>query len=114
MILVKSSRKTEESIRAKACRPSILAKNPAYSIEHVRDTYRFKAVVYSFHDAVEFILALHHDRSPSAESLCPSTKSNPRGGLSACNIAKLDVAKLKTPKEWGWRFLAFDFIVSLF
>ena len=42
MICAKSSKKTEESILAKANRPSILAKNPSYSIEHVRDTFRFK------------------------------------------------------------------------
>jgi hypothetical protein len=111
-VLVKSSRKTEGSIVAKAIRPSILVNNPSFSIEHVRDTFRFKAVVFSFHDAVEFILAMHEDRHSSAQSLCPITKSNPKGGLSAHNIAKLDVAKLKSPKEWGWRFLAFDFIVS--
>ena len=35
---------------------------------------------------------MHNDRS-----LCPN------GGLSPSNVAKLDVAKLKTPKEWGWR-----------
>merc|ERR1711865_1028220 len=27
------------------------------------------------------------------------------------NVAKLDIAKLRKPKEWGWRFLAFDFIM---
>ena len=43
-VCAKYSRKTEESILAKANRPSILAKNPSYSIEHVRDTFRFKAV----------------------------------------------------------------------
>jgi hypothetical protein len=53
--------------------------------------------VFTFGDAVEFILAMHNDRS-----LCP-------GGLSKRNVAKLDVDKLQSPKEWGWRFLAFDF-----
>ena len=107
LICAKSSRKTEDSIVAKACRPAILAKNPLYSIEHVRDTFRFKCVVFSFRDAIEFVLAMHNDRSSLEHSLCP----NPNGGLSPRNVAKLDVAKLQTPKEWGWRFLAFDFIM---
>ena len=41
LVNAKYSRKTEESILAKACRPSILAKNPSFGIEHVRDTFRF-------------------------------------------------------------------------
>jgi hypothetical protein len=58
--------------------------------------------VFTFGDAVEFILAMHNDRS-----ICP----DPHGGLSKRNVAKLDVDKLQAPKEWGWRFLAFDFIM---
>ena len=72
---------------AKACRPIILAKNPQFGIEHIRDTFRFKCVVFSFRDAVEFVLAMHNDRV-----LCPD------GGLSRGNVAKLDVEKLKKPK----------------
>jgi hypothetical protein len=98
IVCAKASRKTEESIIAKACRPGILlAKNPLYSIEHVRDTFRFKCVVFSFRDAIEFILAMHNDRTSPENSLCP----DPNGGLSLRNVAKLDVAKLQTPKEWG-------------
>ena len=92
MVCAKSSKKTEESILAKAIRPAILAKNPKFGIEHIRDTFRFKCVVFSFRDAVEFVLAMHNDRS-----LCPN------GGLSPTNVAKLDVGKLSKPKEWGWR-----------
>ena len=92
IVCAKCSKKTEESILAKAIRPAILAKNPKFGIEHIRDTFRFKCVVFSFRDAVEFVLAMHNDRS-----LCPD------GGLTAQNVAKLDVARLKTPKEWGWR-----------
>ena len=87
----KYSRKTEESILAKACRPSILAKNPSYGIEHVRDTFRFKGVVFSFRDALAFVFAMDKNKD-----LCPD-------GLCEGNVAKLDIAKLKKPKEWGWR-----------
>ena len=45
------------------------------------------------------MLALHHNKD-----ICPK-------GLCKGNVAKLDIAKLKQPKEWGWRFLAFDFIM---
>jgi hypothetical protein len=38
------------------------------------------------------------------KDLCPS-------GLSPACVAKLDIAKLREPKEWGWRFIAFDFIM---
>ena len=85
----KYSRKTDASILAKARRPSILAKNPRFSVEHVRDTFRFKGVVFSFRDALRFIHAMDQDRS-----LCPN-------GLSSDCVAKLDVAKLRKPKEWG-------------
>jgi hypothetical protein len=36
IVCAKSSKKTEESIVAKACRTTILAKNPLFGIEHVR------------------------------------------------------------------------------
>jgi hypothetical protein len=109
VVCAKASRKSDESILAKASRPSILANNPNYSIEHVRDTFRFKAVVHSFRDAVEFILAMHADRNPDF-GLFPDPKGY-NGGLSARTVAKLDIAKLVVPKEWGWRFIAFDFIM---
>ena len=34
-----------------------------------------------------------------------------QGGITRERVAKMDVDKLITPKEWGWRFLAFDFIM---
>jgi hypothetical protein len=40
-ICLRSSWKTDESILAKANRPSIRRENPAYSVEHVRDTFRW-------------------------------------------------------------------------
>ena len=80
-ICVKHSHKTDESILAKAIRPSILAQHPRFSVEHVRDTFRFKGVVFSFRDALRFIHAMDQDHS-----LCPN-------GLSSDCVAKLDVAK---------------------
>merc|ERR1712086_485053 len=98
-ICVKYSRKTDESILAKAERPGILEVNPRFDVEHVRDTFRFKAVVFSCRDALSFIFAM--DKSLD---LCPD------GGFSAANVAKLDIETLTKPKEWGWRYLLFDFI----
>jgi hypothetical protein len=51
--------------------------------------------------------------------LCPTTSHEPSGGdggagaggLSPAIVAKFDIEKLKKLKEWGWRFLAFDFIM---
>jgi hypothetical protein len=31
-------------------------------------------------------------------------------GFSPANVAKLDIAKIKQPKLWGWRFIALDLI----
>jgi hypothetical protein len=42
LVCAQSSQKSEESIIAKAKRPTILAKNPCFGIEHIRDTFRFK------------------------------------------------------------------------
>jgi hypothetical protein len=94
-ICLKYNRKTVESIQQKAVRPAIILKNPHYSVEHVRDSFRFKAVVYSFSDALLFVRAINRHLFP--------------GGLSQDSVVKLDIDKMHTPKEWGWRFLAFDF-----
>ena len=96
---VEYSRQTEESIMAKARRPSILARNPSFGIEHVRDTLRFKAVVYSFRDALTFVFLLD-----KGKQLCPN-------GLCKESVAKLDVTELMRPLEWGWRVIVFDLIM---
>jgi len=98
-IAVKYSRKTEQSILAKACRPAILAKSPRFSVEHVRDTFRFKCVCYSFRDLLKFVYVMDDDQTLFPHRLC-----------SSC-VAKLDVDKLREPKEWGWRFVALDLIM---
>jgi hypothetical protein len=94
---VKHSSKTVDSIVAKAQRPCLRSQHPHFGIEHVRDTFRFKAVVYSFRDALSFISCLHSNKHVSPK------------GLSPDNVVKLDIAKLTKPKVWGWRFIAFDF-----
>ena len=96
---MKHNRKTDESILAKASRPSIKAASPLFGIEHIRDCFRFKAVVHSFHDALLVIQRLAMDAS-----LCPK-------GLTPENVVKLDVLKLIQPKEWGWRFIGFDLVM---
>ena len=93
------NRKTTDSILAKARRPTILATRPRFGIEHVRDIFRFKAVVYSFRDALAFVFAM--DKS---KELWPN-------GLSIDNVAKLDIVKLTEPKLWGWRQLKFDLVM---
>ena len=93
---VEWGRKTGESIVKKACRPEIHKKHPKFNIEHVRDTFRFRATVYSFRDIVEFILAMHAD---------PSLRLTPG------NVAKLDISRLLKPKKTGWRFMALHFIM---
>jgi hypothetical protein len=45
------------------------------------------------------MLEMHRDKN-----ICHS-------GFSKDCIVKLDIAKLLHPKEWGWRFVAFDFVM---
>jgi hypothetical protein len=83
-IQLKHNRKSEESIRQKAVRPEILAEWPRFDVEHVRDTFRFKAVVYTVVDAFEFLYAV---------SQCKEV-----GGGKKWRVIKLDVEKLLNPK----------------
>jgi hypothetical protein len=99
-VFLKYSRKTEQSILAKACRPAILAKNPSFDIEHVRDTFRFKVVTYSFEGALRAVNCIARNKH-----ICPT-------GLNKRSCAKLDLEKLKKPKEWGWRYAVMPYYFS--
>ena len=94
-IFLKHNRKSVESIFAKANRPSIKAEHPKFEVHHVRDTFRFKAVVDSFGDALMFLERLNDCMLPGKKALE--------------HVVKLDLKKLTKPKAFGWRFLAFDF-----
>lgn len=83
----KSSVKLDETIIGKAHRPSILAEKPWHTIEHVRDTLRFKSEITSVKDIV-----------PIAEKLAKQ----------GWEVVKVDTEKLMQPKEWGWRFVGVD------
>lgn len=72
----------------KSVRPAILAEWPDYTLAHVRDTLRFKAVVFNVHDAFEFLSAVV--------------------ASDEWEVVKLDVEKFVSPKEWGWRFIGAD------
>jgi hypothetical protein len=84
----KSSFKAPENILSKAQRPSILAKNPWFNVEHVRDSYRFKTVVDDVSQIPQVV-----------EKFIAKT---------GAEIIKLDVEKLSQPREWGWRIASFD------
>jgi hypothetical protein len=88
-IRLKCNRKTRESILAKAHRPSIIQAYPDFGVEHIRDSFRFKAVVFDVRTAFLFLFIL------SSQVCC-------------WEVVKLDVDKLLAPKEWGWRFLGCD------
>lgn len=83
----KGSHKAPENILAKSQRPSILAKKPWFSVEHVRDGYRFKTVLESVTD-LPAIVDLVREQGWS--------------------IVKADVDKMLSPMEWGWRIASFD------
>lgn len=83
----KYSFKEQPKIIGKANRPEIKAEKPWHDVEHIRDSLRFKAQLASF-DQVPDILDIIQRR-----------------GFS---VVKLDTKKMFAPKEWGWRFVAFD------
>ena len=71
----------------KANRPSILEKKPWHNVSHVRDTYRFQTELEDFRDVPLMMRDLRQQ------------------GIS---IVKADTDKMFSPKEWGWRMIAFD------
>jgi uncharacterized membrane protein YgcG len=163
-VQLKHCRKSTESILQKAERPEILRRNPGFSVEHVRDSFRFKAVVYSFSDALQLLIAMNahlplRQEPPTASATTTSRSGGGNGGgggngdgvgggggggvvvggggvsvgvgqggidpctratrtrtsaggcgFSVFNVAKLDIAKLRAPKQWGWRFIALDLV----
>ena len=84
----KSSEKLPERILEKSTRPSVLATKPWHNVEHIRDSLRFKTQLDDIKDL-------------------PAIINEIRSGLGA-EIIKADVAKFITPKEWGFRIVAFD------
>lgn len=79
--------KAPEKILSKANRPSILAEKPWYGVEHIRDSYRFKAPIQRLDQIPDVIKAITD---------------------SGATIVKYDSQKLFNPKEWGWRFVGLD------
>jgi hypothetical protein len=83
----KLSFKKPENILAKASRPTIRSSKPWHDVEHVRDALRFKAPFQRLEDMPAVLDILR------------------RQGFT---LVKTDTGKLARPKEWGWRFVAFD------
>ncbi len=79
--------KRSDNILAKASRPAILATKPWHSVEHIRDSYRFKSVLGSIEDLPKAIERLR---------------------ASGVEIVKADVDKVLRSKEFGWRISVFD------
>ena len=79
--------KDPRKVVQKANRPSILEKKPWHNISHVRDTYRFQTELEDFRDIPSMVKDLR------------------RQGI---DLVKVDTDKMFSPKEWGWRMIAFD------
>lgn len=79
--------KDPRKVVQKANRPSILEKKPWHNISHVRDTYRFQTELEDFRDIPSMVKELR------------------RQGV---DLVKVDTDKMFSPKEWGWRMIAFD------
>ena len=65
----------------------------------MRDCFRFKVVTHSFEGALRAVECIAGDKH-----ICPK-------GLTRHSCVKLDLAKLRQPKEWGWRFVALDLVL---
>ena len=74
-------------VTQKANRPSIIAKKPWHRVSHIRDSYRFKTVI----DDIRDVPAIFDELL-----------------ASGIKLVKVDTGKLFSPKEWGWRIIAFD------
>ena len=83
----KVSVKTDKSIVGKANRPSILAEDPWFRVEHIRDSLRFMTAIKDVGQIGDIMGLLVE---------------------SGIKLVKIDVKKLLKPKKWGWRFVAFD------
>jgi hypothetical protein len=79
--------KDPAKIVEKGARPEILAAKPWHTVAHIRDSLRFKTVIGSFEDIAAAVAVLREQ---------------------GVTFVKVDMAKLVAPKEWGWRFVAFD------
>ena len=79
--------KDPAKILAKASRPDIKEKKPWFDVEHVRDSYRFKAKMNDLADAPKIVEVLK------------------KHGVQ---VVKLDTEKMTSPGAWGWRFAAWD------
>jgi hypothetical protein len=83
-----SNVKTPENILLKAKRPSILATKPWHDVEHIRDSFRFKTVLNDLAQLPGIVDRLVSDLGAT--------------------IIKADLDKVLSPKEFGWRIVAFD------
>jgi hypothetical protein len=101
---------------------------------HARGSFRFKAVVCTFSDALELLMAMdqhlelfsnknknnanniknnkntNKNNSNNNNNSNKKNNNNNNNRFSSTNVLKLDIAKMFRPKEWGWRFIALDLI----
>lgn len=87
VVQVKPNEKEFAKIMEKAVRPSILQEKPWHGVEHIRDSYRFKAVLNNYADLPGIINLLQEE---------------------GVTFAKVDLPKVLYPKEWGFRIASFD------
>lgn len=83
----KYSVKEPDRIQAKASRPEIRSRKPWHDIEHIRDGLRFKVSLDHF-EKIPAIMQVLLDHG--------------------AEVIKFDSDKLFNPKEFGWRFIAWD------
>jgi len=84
---VSANVKTDEGILTKAARPEVREKKPWHDVEHIRDSYRFRAGFNELEDIVTI------------------TKAIADAGFT---FIKVDTPKFANPGKWGWRPIALD------
>jgi hypothetical protein len=133
-IQCKWNKNTKQSTLEKSVRPTILEEWPEYGLEHIRDSLRFKAVVFSTHDAFQFLSGVINSSNWTVVKLnvgkvslahhpvlllihltcvlCTSTSlSSLRTGVRSFVDMHQDCESLMRPTT-GWRFIGADIKMS--
>lgn len=82
-----ASRKKPETIESKSERPDVKDGKDWLGVEHIRDTFRFKAVVKHFNQLPGVFQKIVNQ---------------------GIQLVKMDTEKFLSPKGFGWRIIAFD------
>lgn len=95
-IEIQSNIKTKASALEKINRPEVLIHKgrPWFNVEHVRDIFRFRALIDNIEQVEQLLRMLNQELT--------------RKGGPGITILKADTALMTNPTAWGWRAVSFD------